>query len=111
MRITNVPIDVKALLKGAMLVAINPAFEYKDGLKTDNIVGYKYSVMLPALNYDKCNVKIAGNKMLEVGDEAYPIIFDGVVAKIYNIDGRYDVSLSATSVKPATNVGPAKHTA
>lgn len=99
MNIRKIPVDVKTLLHNAMLVSIAPAYEYQNGNRTDKMSGYKYNVLLPNLGYEKVAVKVSGDKQLDVGDEAIGVVFDNAEAKLYCIDGRYDISITASSVK------------
>lgn len=108
MTITSLPIAAEMLLKGAMLVNVLPVQEYKDGRKTDTIVGYKYVCVLPGAQYDKAAIKVLNSKkMIEVEDSAIPVKFIDPVAKIYAINGVYDVAISAAGI--ARDGGNEKH--
>ncbi len=101
MNIAKVPVDVRRLLHSALLISVAPAFEYQNGVRTKNVIGYKYGVLLPELAYEKINIKILGDQQMEVKEDAIAVQFEEVEAKIYNVDGRYDVSVSASTIKPA----------
>ena len=98
MVLSKIPIDTRKLLSGALAVGSSPSYEYKNGNKTPNIIGTKYSVILPKLGYEKLYVKVSGEQQLEIGDEAVPVKFEDVVAKLYQIDGRCDITVSASSI-------------
>ena len=48
MDINHIVIDTnKTVGNTTILVGVTPAFEYVDGVRKDNIVGYKYELVLP----------------------------------------------------------------
>lgn len=64
------------------LVGISPIHEWKDNKPTDQILGYKYTVVSEAMAYEKVDVKIDGKKLLEMPDE-FPIVeFQGLEMSI-----------------------------
>lgn len=111
MVLAKIPIDVRKLLHNALLVDVASVNEYKNGEKTGNIAGYKYTVILPDFAYEKINVKILGKQQMEVFDEAIPVKFEAVEAKFYCIDGRYDISVSAEAIMPAKGSATGKQEA
>ncbi len=109
MNISKIPIDIRKLLQGALVIGTTPYYEYQNGAKTSTILGYKYNTILPNLSYEKLNVKIAGALQLDVADEAIPVKFEDVEAKMYCIDGRYDIAVTASSVSAtAKNSAPGR---
>ena len=108
MNISKIPIDIRKLLQGALVIGTTPYYEYQNGSKTSTILGYKYNTILPNLSYEKLNVKIAGALQLDVADEAIPVKFENVEAKMYCIDGRYDISETAATVSATKNSAPGR---
>ena len=51
-----------------LLVEIKPWFEFLDGKKTGNQLGYKYTISLPAHALDKIDVKVPGEQQIEKPD-------------------------------------------
>ena len=55
MDIKDIVIDAyKTVGTDLMLVSVLPAYEYDNGKRTDNILGYKYEVVLPHRAYKNC---------------------------------------------------------
>lgn len=46
------------------LVSIRPYYEYKDGNKTETVLGFTYEVVLIEKGYEKIGVKILGKNKL-----------------------------------------------
>lgn len=46
------------------LVSVRPYYEYKDGNKTDTVLGFNYEIVLLDRGYEKIVVKILGNDRL-----------------------------------------------
>ena len=53
MRLSDLTIDPRSLGEKLWLVDVTPAYEYKEGVRTDNISGYRYAVALPERGLDK----------------------------------------------------------
>ncbi len=108
MNISKIPIDVRKLLHSTLLISVSPSYEYLNGSRTNTIVGYKYGVILPEFAYERIYVKIPGEKQMEVSEDAIPVRFEEVEARLYCIDGRCDISVSASSITPAKTTASAK---
>lgn len=65
MRITDLTIDPKSLGTKFLLVGVAPVNEYKDGTRTNNVSGYRYTVVLPDKKMEKIGVKIEGAKLMD----------------------------------------------
>ena len=80
MDIKDIVIDAyKTVGTDLMLVSVLPAYEYDNGKRTDNILGYKYEVVLPHRAYEKLSVKILGDVRLDLQeDEAVFVSFTDV---------------------------------
>ena len=48
-----------------LLVDITPAFEYKDGKRMGNLIGYRYTIALPNHHLEKISVRIDGKHLIE----------------------------------------------
>lgn len=58
MKISDLIISPKSLGDKLWLVDVSPAYEYKDGKRTDTVLGYRYSVALPEKGLDKVDVRL-----------------------------------------------------
>ena len=65
LNIRDLRIDPASLGSKKLLVDISPAYEYKDGKRTDNLTGYRYTVALPEHGLDKISVRIDGKQLIE----------------------------------------------
>ena len=61
LNIRDLRIDPASLGTKKLLVDVAPAYEYKDGKRTDTVTGYRYIVALPAHSLEKIGVRIDGN--------------------------------------------------
>lgn len=41
-----------------IIVGVKPVKEFKDGKKTDNVIGYSYSVVCPSNHYEQFFIKV-----------------------------------------------------
>lgn len=64
LKITDLKIAPTSLGDVFLLAEISPSYEYKDGERTTNINGYKYSVALPQLRFEKISIKVPLNKKI-----------------------------------------------
>ena len=58
LNIRDLRIDPASLGAKKLLVDVAPAYEYKDGKRTDTVTGYRYIVALPAHSLEKIGVRI-----------------------------------------------------
>lgn len=65
LNIRDLRIDPASLGDVKLLVDIAPAYEYKDGKRTDTVTGYRYIVALPAHGLEKLGVRIDGKQLLD----------------------------------------------
>ena len=104
MKITELIISPKSLGSKQWLVDVTPAYVYKDGVRTDVISGYRYSVALPEKGLDKINVKIDGAQLLEKPENGYvEVTFTGLEVFIYWQNGQPQVGAKATGIAIANN--------
>lgn len=91
------------------LTGIRPYYEYKEGVRTTNIKGYTYEVVLIEKGFEKINVKIEGEDKLsndvsyEQLDKGIPVIFEGIEPGIYAKSSgdfiNYFLTLKAKKIK------------
>lgn len=53
MKITDLVIDPHSLGSEFLLVDVLPAYEYTNGQRTEKIVGYRYTIVLPERRFEK----------------------------------------------------------
>ena len=106
MRIQDLTIDPRSLGNKHWLVAVAPAFEYRNGQRTENVTGYRYSVCLPEKGLEKINIKIDGKQLLEAPESGYvEVAFTGLEVFIYWSSGQPNVGARATGVSLVTHKG------
>lgn len=104
MKLTELCIDVKRTFGDKLwVVDVTPAYEYKDGHRTENIQGYRYETVLPGHKMDKISVRIDGPALLEPPNGYYEVAYDGLEVFIYWTNGNYAVDAKATGVKVLKN--------
>ena len=111
MKIRNVELSKENLTKGGgmILTEVRPAYEYKDGKRIDTkVIGLKVTVVLEKNAYDTLTVTVADpvdrlSAVLEKADEPVYVDFVGLIARIYTMNGRTDVSAKADSVHVVDN--------
>lgn len=94
--IQDLRIDPKSLGNSFLLTDITPVVEYKDGKRTDNVVGYRYEVAVVAHKLNKIGIKIDGPKQLEL-QEMQSVVFTGLEIKMYQDFKSNQVRLTATA--------------
>ena len=77
MKLTDLIVSPKSLGDKLWLVDVSPAYEYKDGKRTDTVLGYRYSVALPEKGLDKVDVRIDGQQQTEAPNGYVEVRFDG----------------------------------
>ena len=98
LNIRDLRIDPASLGAKKLLVDILPAYEYKDGRRTDTITGYRYVVALPEHGLDKIGVKIEGKQIMEKPDGFAEVEFTGLEVMAYEAQGHAQVSAKATGI-------------
>ena len=98
MKLTDLIIDNRSLGKRLWLVEIVPAYEYKDGKRTDNITGYRYIVAMPDRGLEKIGIKIEGKQLLEVPEGYAEVSFSDLEIFLYWSNGQYQVGARAKSI-------------
>ena len=104
MNIRDIVIDAeKTVGTKFMLVDVSAYYKYENQERTDNIEGYKYCCVLPERKYQALNVKIKGEKKIELKSESIPVVFDGLSLKGYLMKGTFGITAEANDVKPVKN--------
>ena len=98
MKLTDLIVSPKSLGDKLWLVDVSPAYEYKDGKRTDTVLGYRYSVALPEKGLDKVDVRIDGQQQTEAPNGYVEVRFDGLEVFIYWSKGDYHVGAKATGI-------------
>ena len=100
MKLTDIQINNSTIGKNYKLVNIKPVYEYLDGKRTEKTSSYKYSIVLVDRGYEKLDVKIDGDKQLEVPDDgSLDILLDGLELFLYWYNGSYNLGARATSIR------------
>jgi hypothetical protein len=89
--------------KGAYLAEVKPYYLYKEGIRTDQILGYSY-VSVNRCGYDKVSIKVKGKEPIITNDEIESSVKDisitakGFVGTIYEVNGTPTLSGIAEEV-------------
>lgn len=98
LNIRDLRIDPASLGDVKLLVDIAPAYEYKDGKRTDSVTGYRYIVALPAHGLEKLGVRIDGKQLLDKPDEFAAVDFTGLDVRVYESQGHAMLTAKATGI-------------
>lgn len=107
LKITDLKIDPNSLGDVFLLAEISPSYDYKDGERTTNINGYKYSVALPKLRFEKISIKVPLEKkntpLFDINSEnpiptGIKVDFKNIEVKSYFSNGNINVTASADDV-------------
>lgn len=90
-----------ACIGQTLLVDIRPYYNYTDGVRSQDPVGYIYDVCLPMHKMDKLSVKIAGKQLMDAPlNGAIPVEFIHFNARPYvDRNGRLAVTATANGIK------------
>lgn len=102
LNIRNVKIDVTSLGHKKLLTDVQPAYEYKDGKRTDTITGYRYEIALVSHNLDKLNVRIDGKQLMDAPEDGFvEVEFTGLEVGAYEKDGHVLFTAKAAGIAAA----------
>ena len=65
LNLRDLRIDPASLGSKMLLVDVMPAYEYKDGKRTETVIGYRYVVYLAEHRLEKLSVRIDGPQLME----------------------------------------------
>lgn len=101
MRVEDFVIDLEETIGSKYaLTNVQTWYEYVDGIRTDTILGYRYTITLLDRGYDTLSVKIAGKKQLDKPAKGNcPLVeFDGLqIFPTWRPNG-HQVGASATAI-------------
>lgn len=100
-------VDVQRTLTDQIyLVGADPWFEFKDGHRTDNLLGARANLVIPLQKFEKVNVKIAGahagdlQKLVEDAGGAFVSVrLIEPTATVYMMNGKMGISVTAKNVE------------
>lgn len=98
MKITDLIIDPRSLGNKLWLVDVSPAYEYQNNRRTDTILGYRYTVVLPERRMEKIVIKLNGEKRMDTPDGYVEVRFDGLEVFIYWSQGQPQVGARAADI-------------
>lgn len=105
MKLSQVKIDVqKTLGKKYWLTEIYPVNVYVDNKRTNEIGGYRYTVVLPERGLEKIAVKIEGKKRMDTPQNYVEVEFDELELYIYWLNGQPQVGARAQDIHPVIEV-------
>lgn len=84
-----------------ILTDIKPDYAYADNKRTDNLIGYKYTIVLVNRGYNKVDVKIPGKQLLSESDIDQFVTLEGVELGFYVRDNRIFLTCKATGIRLA----------
>ena len=91
MKITDLMIDPRSLGDRLWLVGVSPAYEYQNDRRTDTVIGYRYTVVMPEKGLEKINVRIDGKRQMETPDSYVEVCFDDLEIYLYWSKGQPQV--------------------
>ena len=98
MNIRDLRIDPASLGTKKLLVDVAPAYEYKDGKRTDTVTGYRYIVALPAHSLEKIGVRIDGKQLMEKPEGFIEVEFADLEVTAYESQGHVQLTAKATGI-------------
>jgi hypothetical protein len=76
LNLRDLRIDPASLGRKMLLVDVMPAYEYKDGKRTETVSGYRYVVCLAEHRLEKLSVRIDGPQLMEKPEGFVDVIID-----------------------------------
>ena len=105
MDISKLKIDPSSLGNNLMLTDVNPVYKYENHARTDEVIGYRYTVACPKLDLEKVGIKVEGAQKVDKPASGFPIVdFVDMEIKLYVINGDAQISATAKDVKVIKNV-------
>lgn len=100
----QVIVDPATLGAKLRLCGVYPYYEYIDGRRTDNLLGYSYTVTCSGFSGDKLSVKIPGKQLLSTDALDKLVRFSGLQVGIYPSYVKGQHGIDAVGIK-ATATG------
>ena len=98
LKLKDLTIDPKSLGSKLQLVDVVPVYEYKDGQRTDNLTGHRYTLALPEKAFEKIGVKIEGPQQLEKPVGFVEVVFEGLEIYAYLANVQIQIGARAKGV-------------
>jgi len=98
LNIRDLRIDPASLGAKKLLVDVAPAYEYKDGKRTDTVTGYRYIVALPAHSLEKIGVRIDGKQLMEKPEGFVEVEFADLEVAAYESQGHVQFTAKASNI-------------
>ena len=100
LNIRDLRIDPASLGRKMLLVDVMPAYEYKDGKRTETVTGYRYVVCLAEHRLEKLSVRIDGPQQMEQPEGYVDVEFTDLVVTGYESQGKLQFSAKASGIFP-----------
>lgn len=101
LNLSELIIDPKSVGKKLFLVAVKPAFDYKDGHRvSDEPVGFKYEIALPDKHMEKLSVRIDGACQMEEPDSFVEVVLEGLELSLYWTPSGHQIKATASKIHP-----------
>ena len=97
--IPQVIVDPATLGDRLRLYGIHPAYEYRDGQRTSNLIGYTYVVACSGLGGEQLGVRITGKQLLDQSAIDHLVHFDEIDLRIYPSYQRGVQGIAAIGIK------------
>ena len=97
LNIRDLRIDPASLGRKMLLVDVMPAYEYKDGKRTETVTGYRYVVCLAEHRLEKLSVRIDGPQQMEQPEGFWDVEFTDLVVTGYESQGKLQFSAKAAA--------------
>lgn len=102
LNLSELIIDPRSVGRKLFLVAVKPAYDYKDGHRiSDEPVGYKYEIALPEKHMEKLSVRIDGACQMEEPDSFQEIVLEGLKLVLYWTPSGHQIRAAASKIRPA----------
>ena len=102
LNLSELIIDPRSVGKKLFLVAVKPAYDYKNGQRvSDEPIGYKYEVALPEKHMEKLSVRIDGACQMQEPDSFQEVVLEGLQLSLYWTPQGHQVKAIASRIRPA----------
>ncbi|WP_394967724.1 hypothetical protein [Candidatus Allofournierella merdipullorum] len=81
--IPKVMVSPETLGDRLRLYSVHPAYEYRDGQRTSNLIGYTYVVACSGLNGEQLGVRIPGKQLVDQSANDHLVKFDNLDLRVY----------------------------
>lgn len=109
MDVRDLVVDTAASCGNKMLLTeVKPYFDYVNGVRSSEVAGYRYTVVLLERKFEKLQVRIAGSQQIELNeDENKSVKFDNLKMELVWSPNGYTVKALADAIK-AVDATPKK---